>query len=124
MSDPPLVMIVDDDEQIREALRDVLEHEGFAVVEAANGHEALTYLTTHPPPAVVLFDLSMPVMDGWELAQRLRSDARTAGIPMIVLTARGSHWGYPTDRVLRKPFDVRQLLDTLRPFTGGSATRH
>ena len=117
-------MVIDDDDQIRESLREVLEQERFAVVEAANGREALAYLANHPEPALILVDLSMPVMDGWEFVRKLRSDPRSAQIPLVVLTARASHWGYPAERVLRKPLDVRQLLDTLHAFDPRKATRH
>ncbi len=114
MQPAPTVMVVDDDEQMREALREVLEDGGFDVIACANGRDALACLADQPPPAVILFDLSMPVMDGWEFARRLQSNPLSAGIPRIALTARASHWGYPTERVLKKPVDVRQLLDAVR----------
>jgi CheY-like chemotaxis protein len=110
----PLVLVVDDDLDIRECLREVLHEAGFAVAEAWNGSEALTYLRANPPPAVILLDLFMPVMDGWELERRLQADPALARIPLFVLTATGSYWGYPAGRVFHKPIQVAALLQALR----------
>ncbi len=110
---PPLVLVVDDDADIREALRDVLEAAGYAVAEAANGLEAFTYLERNPRPGAILLDLFMPVMDGWQLARRIESVPALASVPLVVVTASGSHWGYPSKRVLLKPIDLPRLLQEL-----------
>ena len=112
-----LILVVDDDPDIREALRDVLEQERYDVAEAGNGREALTYLASHAAPSAILLDLFMPVMDGWQLAERIQSTPEFAGIPLIVVTASGAHWGYPTGRVLLKPVDLSQLLEVVREVT-------
>jgi CheY-like chemotaxis protein len=109
-----LILIVDDDPETRDALREVLEQSGFSVVEAADGREALAYLLGHAAPAVILLDLFMPTMDGWQFARQLRGDARISDIPVVVVTGSGSHWGYPADRALRKPIDATRLLEAVR----------
>ena len=120
---PPLVLVVDDDAAIREALREVLEPAGYAVAEAANGLEAFTYLERNPRPGAILLDLFMPVMNGWQLAKRIESVPALASVPLVVVTASGAHWGYPSKRVLRKPIDLLRLLQALHdlapvPVTG------
>ena len=81
------ILIVDDDKDIREILRDVLEEEGYAIVEATNGVEALSSLRGDVLPRVILLDLMMPVMDGQEFRKAQLADPRIAGIPVIVFTA-------------------------------------
>lgn len=109
----PVVLVVDDDADIRDALRDILESAGYSVVEAENGELALTYLEQHPPPAAILLDLFMPVMDGWELSRRLASAPALALVPILVVTASGPHWGYPGARVFRKPLNLTQVLEAV-----------
>jgi len=79
------VLLVDDYPDAREMYREYLQFSGFEVVEAANGLEALQR-ATDAEPDVILMDLSLPVMDGWEATRRLKADARTAGIPVVALT--------------------------------------
>jgi two-component system, OmpR family, response regulator CpxR len=109
---PPTVLVVDDDCGLRDVLREVLEPAGYDVVCACNGREALDYLRSHPPPALVLLDLMMPVMNGWEVLARLEADWELCGVRVLVLTATGPHWGHPVpqQQVVPKPFDVDELL--------------
>ncbi|MFL5358411.1 response regulator [Archangium sp.] len=82
---PPLVLIVDDYQDAREMYAEYLEFSGFRVAEARNGLEAVEKaFALHP--AVILMDLSLPVMDGWEATRRLKGDARTRAIPVVALT--------------------------------------
>jgi CheY-like chemotaxis protein len=113
-SQKSVVLVVDDDADIRDALRDVLEDAGYLVVEAANGEVAFTWLEKHPAPAAILLDLFMPVMNGWQLARQLESLPELAPVPILVVTGSGPHWGYPAARVFRKPLDLRQLLAAVR----------
>jgi CheY-like chemotaxis protein len=110
---PPMVLVVDDDADARDMLRDVLEQAGYAVGEAANGSEALAYLEQNERPSAIVLDLSMPVMDGWQFAAHVQSTAALRSVPILVVTAREAHWGYPSSRVFRKPIAVRQLLKAL-----------
>ena len=81
----PLVLLVDDYRDAREMYSEFLQYSGFDVVEAANGMEALER-ASNAHPDVILMDLSLPVMDGWEATRRLKADPRTAGIPVVALT--------------------------------------
>jgi CheY-like chemotaxis protein len=82
----PLVLIVEDQGELRELYAHELARSGFDVIEAANGADAIAR-TASDTPDVVLMDLSLPVVDGWEATRRLKSDARTAHIPVVALTA-------------------------------------
>jgi two-component system, cell cycle response regulator DivK len=82
----PCVLIVEDYHLARAMYRVTLEYSGFDVVEAADGVEALLRVR-ETVPDLILMDLSMPLMDGWETTRCLKSDSRTAGIPIVVLSA-------------------------------------
>ena len=81
----PRVLLVDDYPDAREMYSEYLQFSGFDVVEAANGIEALASALERTPD-IILMDLSLPVMDGWEATRRLRADDRTASIPVVALT--------------------------------------
>jgi two-component system cell cycle response regulator DivK len=81
----PLVLIVDDYSDGREMYSEYLQFSGFDVVEAANGIEALER-ALEAAPDIILMDLALPVMDGWEATRRLKADPRTAAIPVVALT--------------------------------------
>jgi CheY-like chemotaxis protein len=82
----PLILIVEDQTELRQLYAQQLAISGFDVIEAQNGAEAISHTTTREPD-VVLMDLSLPVVDGWEATRRLTSDERTAHIPVVALTA-------------------------------------
>ena len=84
--DRPIVLIVEDQQDLRQLYVEHLTMSGFDVIEAANGADAISQTTSYLPD-VVLMDLSLPVIDGWEATRRLKSDARTAHIPVVALTA-------------------------------------
>ena len=81
----PLVLIVEDQQDLRQLYAQELTIGGFDVIEAANGADAITQ-TSAQSPDLVLMDLSLPVVDGWEATRRLKADERTAGIPVVALT--------------------------------------
>src|SRR6476619_7846857 len=83
------ILVVDDDSDIRDSLREVLEDEGYTVACVGNGREALEYLHRAPRPRVILRDLMMPVMDGWQFRREQKQDADIANIPLVVITATG-----------------------------------
>ena len=82
----PLILIVEDHSELRHLYAQQLALSGFDVIEAENGAEAIAY-TAARVPDVVLMDLSLPVVDGWEATRRLKNDERTAHIPVVALTA-------------------------------------
>jgi CheY-like chemotaxis protein len=84
-SERPRVMVVDDYPDAREMYTEYLEFSGFDVIQAANGIEALERAIDSAPD-LILMDLSLPVMDGWEATRRLKADQRTANIPVVALT--------------------------------------
>lgn len=83
------IMVVDDDADIREGVRDLLESKGYSVVTATNGIEALAELHKGARPAVILLDLMMPVMDGYQFATEYRKSATFGRIPIVAVTADG-----------------------------------
>jgi CheY-like chemotaxis protein len=83
--DRPRVLVVDDYPDAREMYAEYLQYSGFDVIEAANGMEALARAADSMPD-IILMDLSLPVMDGWEATKRLKADKTTAGIPIVALT--------------------------------------
>jgi DNA-binding response OmpR family regulator len=108
------VLVVDDDPDILDALSEILEVEGYEVQRARNGREALQRLE-HGPPDLVLLDLMMPVMDGWEFARSLDPDARP---PIIVLSA-DRNVSVKAQEIgalgwLAKPFELSELLAVVR----------
>ena len=84
-AEKPRVMVVDDYPDAREMYSEYLEYCGFEVVQAANGMEALQR-AIETQPDIILMDLSLPVMDGWEATRRLKADKRTVTIPVVALT--------------------------------------
>lgn len=115
------IMVVDDDDEIREALSDVLTDEGYEVVGARDGVQALEYLRGGKRPSAILLDLWMPVMDGWQLRHELLSDSTLADIPVIVLTAVRDQraQGLMVADVLTKPVQLERLLGALAATTRG-----
>jgi CheY-like chemotaxis protein len=113
------VLVVEDDEGIRELLADFVRSEGYRVETASNGLEALTLLRSSArEPCCILLDLMMPVMSGWEFLEVCHESDRLVTIPVVVLSgeARGHQPGVA--RVFKKPVAVEQLLDVVREFCG------
>jgi CheY-like chemotaxis protein len=116
-----LVLVVDDDPDILQTLALCLSTEGYRVVMASNGQEALEALTREAP-ACILLDLMMPVMDGWQFCAEL--DARGGRkAPLLILSADRAVQGHATrlgaDAYLAKPFDLDDLLGKVHQLTGG-----
>lgn len=83
----PTILIVEDDPDLRLVHSEILSHEGYTVIAAADGVEALELVENEGPPAMILLDLRMPRMNGWDLAKRLRERAGWRDIPIIVVAA-------------------------------------
>jgi DNA-binding response OmpR family regulator len=113
---PLPVLIVDDEPNILDLLRDVLEEEGFTVITASNGAAAL-YLIQRIPVALVLTDLMMPLVSGIDLAHQLRSIPETATIPLLLMSAAmPEHVNSIFAAVIHKPFEVDAVVDIVRQF--------
>jgi CheY-like chemotaxis protein len=110
------VLIVEDDEDLRDMMAQMLTIEGFDAATAANGREALEYLHRTVKPHVILLDLMMPVMDGWEFRRQQQADPALAPVPVIVLSALDPVRAAPVDAaaVLKKPLDFDRLLELVR----------
>jgi CheY-like chemotaxis protein len=110
---------VDDDADIRETLQIVLELQGHQVMLAANGKHALAELAREPLPCLILLDLMMPEMNGWEFMTAQRADPRLAHIPVVVLSGDGSLDELATENqleCLEKPVDVTTLVEMVKRF--------
>jgi DNA-binding response OmpR family regulator len=110
------ILVVDDEYAIVETLSDVLAYEGYAVTTAANGAKAWAAIETIQP-ALVLLDFMMPILDGVQLAKKVRADPRFAKLPIVMMTAAPA--GLPKaaglwDELLVKPFELEQLLAVIR----------
>jgi two-component system chemotaxis response regulator CheY len=103
------VIVVEDDDDIREAVMTALVLEGFHVFTAENGARALEVLRTMPHPSLVLADLMMPVMDGWQLIGALSQDDRLATLPVVVVSATNEK-SPPGFRQVKKPIDLDDLV--------------
>jgi CheY-like chemotaxis protein len=117
------ILIVDDDFGIRDAITQVLEDEGYRVVGAANGLEAFDHLRVAAAfPCLILLDLAMPVMSGWEFRSKQREDPTLSPIPVVVLSAdrglKDKAASIQADGYLQKPVDIDTLLDTVEQYCG------
>lgn len=110
------VLVVEDDEDAREAMVALLQMKGYRAVPAGNGQEALDYLHKAPVPDLILLDLWMPVMDGWEFRHRQRLDPRLASVPVVVVTALSDRTDVDADEIIIKPVDVEHLLSTVSHY--------
>src|SRR5438876_981882 len=119
-ADQHVLLVVEDDPATRAAMTVVLEGTGFKVVSAANGQEALDHLQEHRSPCLILLDLMMPVMDGWQFRDRQRDDPTLAGIPVVVVSADGNV-GQKAEALgavayLQKPIEVEQLIRMVQQY--------
>lgn len=109
-----VILVVEDEEDIRELCRANLEYEGYEVVEAADGKEALEYLEEKVPD-LILLDLMMPEVDGWEVLDRIKKKEETADVPVVLVTARHDlksqlrGWQEQISDYLTKPFSPTAL---------------
>lgn len=107
------ILVVDDERDIRDTIAELLAEEGYAVEEAGDGAEALAK-ARDCKPIVVLLDLMMPGMNGWEFRARQQGDPEIATIPVIVLSALGRVPGVDAAAFLQKPFGLEDLLTVVR----------
>ncbi len=116
------ILIVEDDRDIRESLQQILELEGYEVLTAANGREGLDVLRGGKQPSMILLDLMMPVMNGWEFLEEQRKDQAISAIPVLVASAFGDRAkSLGTAAFIKKPIELDTLLSTVNSICQPSA---
>ncbi len=117
------VLLVEDNEDNRTVYRTILEHFGYEVIEARNGEDGIR-MAREDHPDLILMDISIPLIDGWEATKILKGDAATAGIPIIALTAhalatdRAKAQEVGCDGYLAKPCEPRRVVAEVEKFIG------
>ena len=112
-SEKAVILVVDDDANSREALADLLSKKGYSVASAENGCQALDYLRCSTP-ALILLDLMMPVMSGWEFLALKKTDPRLEPLPVVVITGSGLVHDLDAEAVLHKPIDFDVLMSVVK----------
>lgn len=114
--DPKLIAVVEDEEEARTFLIQILEFEGFHAMGFANGAEALRYLENADAPSLIILDLKMPVMDGPQFRAAQLKSPKLAKVPVIIVTALdpSAAAGMSALRVFRKPLNVEALVNVVR----------
>jgi CheY-like chemotaxis protein len=113
-----MILLVDDEPEIRIITREMLEKAGHSVVEAGNSAECLKKLKAEKPD-LILLNIRMPVDDGWKVCRKIKGDEETKGIPVVMFTVMTSEKdmkyssGCGADAHINKPFDREELLDTV-----------
>lgn len=119
------VLIVDDDPAIREWLKETLEDELYSVAIAANGRDALQYIAGHNRPCLILLDLMMPIMNGYEFLAEQRRQSALSDIPVVVFSAftapENAAETLGVTEYLPKPVNMHRLLSLLQRYCEGSA---
>ena len=114
------ILVVEDDPDLRETLADILQYEGYRVETAGNGQEGWARLASEPYPALILLDLMMPVMNGWDFRARQLRDPLLASIPLVVISAaeriEEQAALLSANGFLAKPIDVSLLIDLVSRF--------
>lgn len=119
MSAPPIILLVEDNLHNRRIFQGVLAHAGFQVVEAEDGQKALDAVARERPD-LILMDLSIPVIDGWECTRRLKAAPETTSIPIIALTAHAMRGDEDRareagcDGYLSKPISPKKVVEEVR----------
>jgi CheY-like chemotaxis protein len=113
------ILLIEDESDIRTILKDALEWEGYRVYTASNGKEGMETLLEMPTPCLILLDLMMPVMNGWEFANALQTDRAYVDIPIVALSA----FSDPEKKIraqgfIKKPVDLDFLLGLVREHCG------
>ncbi len=122
------ILVVDDDPDILSLVRYNLEREGFSVLTAANGQDALQLVHSQPPQAIIL-DLMLPEVDGLEVSRQIKRDPTLSDIPVIMLTAKGEEvdrvvgFELGADDYITKPFSPRELILRLKAILKRSTPR-
>jgi CheY-like chemotaxis protein len=110
------VLVVEDEEELREMMRDALEFNGYTVVTAGDGVDALAKLSAIESLCLVILDLLMPQMNGWDFFEKMRTQAAFASVPVVVHTSAPSRAPAGVARVLQKPVMFERLLAVVQEY--------
>ena len=113
---PGTVLVVEDDHDVRVAVRNTLEDEGYRVLSVTDGRHALELIEHSAPPDLILLDLMLPVMDGWEFVERVRADARWSAIPIVAMSAYDRQPPEGIVAFLKKPVRLEALTHLAERF--------
>jgi CheY-like chemotaxis protein len=113
------IMLVEDEDDVREVLRECLELRGYVVLEARNGRQALAHVAAGARPCLIILDLIMPVMDGWEVLEALTANSEWAAIPVVISSSALDR--VPENRpLLPKPVSLQDFLRTVEKACGAT----
>jgi len=118
--DGPRILVIDDDEGIREAMVSILQVMGYSVASAINGKDALDYLRNAATPDLIISDLAMPIMDGRQFRREQVKEPRLAKIPVIVVSALSDQTDIDANEIFIKPVEVEILLAAVDRYCRGS----
>jgi len=123
MRDPPRILVIEDTEDNRQIIRDLLTSAGYEMIEALDGAEGVAMAAAHKPD-LILMDMQLPVLDGYEATRRIKADPALAHIPVIAVTSyalsgdEAKTQAAGCNAYVAKPFSPRQLLAKVREFLG------
>ena len=110
------VFVIEDEEELREMMRDALELSGYAVVTAEEGQQALEKIAGIQNLCLVILDLVMPGMNGWDFFEKMRQRTEFGSVPVIIYTSAPGRAPSGATRVLQKPMPFERLLSTVREY--------
>ena len=115
-----MVLLVDDDQDLRDSIADLLRQRGYHVTTAEDGYAAMSIITGNGVPCIVLLDLVMPGMDGWQFLGAMQNDPHLAAIPIVIASAHAATHAPPAGAiaVLHKPFDFDELFSVVARHCG------
>jgi CheY-like chemotaxis protein len=113
------VLVIEDEPELREMMRDSLELNGYAVVTAEDGQDALSKIPDIEHLCLVILDLIMPVMNGWDFVEKMRQRIELAAVPVLVHSSATGRAPAGVTRVLQKPVVFEDLLEVVRQYCAG-----
>jgi CheY-like chemotaxis protein len=113
MERPACVLVVEDEPELREAMATTFRHQGHRVAAAADGQQALELLRDGHLPAVVVLDLLMPVLNGFQFLETARRDQRLRSVPVVAITSSEQDLPFGAQAIMRKPADMDALLEMI-----------
>ncbi|MEO8211717.1 MAG: response regulator [Myxococcales bacterium] len=116
------ILLAEDDLEIRDAVQELLEEKGYDVIPARTGRQALDFLSLDPrsPPDLVILDLMMPIVTGWQVLETMQHDPALSKVPVVILTATSQDRPTGAAAFLRKPFQIEVLLETIQRLDGAN----